>query len=316
MTSDFRNPGLTILNESQMDDTRPATIIVVGVARSGTSMVAGVLDKLGVFLGEKSGKAVFEDVEIAKAIREKDVKTLRAIIEKNDQAGEVWGFKRPEVFDVLPNYLAMFRNPRIVAIFRDPISIAKRNEISMHSDFIDELERAAKRTVALVSFVKHQKVPLMLVSYEKALFEPAGFLDTLTSFCGLTPDVQTKQAALAAIENGPALYIHSSRLRFDGCFESVEGGVARGWVRTMPRNAACNVEIRAGDRLLGAGVSDQERADIAKPNHNRAFAIPVSGLIAGEDVVAKIAGKNFFLPKAADFHVDGSRAEPGVAARR
>lgn len=47
-----------------------------------------------------------------------------------------WGFKRPDAFRVINDYVDdcvhIFRNPRFVITFRDPVAIAKRNEISIH----------------------------------------------------------------------------------------------------------------------------------------------------------------------------------------
>ena len=51
MTSNLKNSGLTIVNGTVGKDDGFSTIIVVGVARSGTSMVGSVLYQLGVHIG-------------------------------------------------------------------------------------------------------------------------------------------------------------------------------------------------------------------------------------------------------------------------
>ena len=45
------------------------TIVVVGVARGGTSVVAGGLAAMGIFMGEKAYPPVFEDLRLTKGDR-------------------------------------------------------------------------------------------------------------------------------------------------------------------------------------------------------------------------------------------------------
>ncbi len=55
----------------------------------------------------------------------------------------------------------------MIVMLRDPASIAKRNEVSMHADFLEQMRRAAERTLDLVRFVETIKVPTLVISYEK-----------------------------------------------------------------------------------------------------------------------------------------------------
>ena len=120
---DVRRPG----------ETR--TLIVVGVARSGTSMVAGVLEKLGVFMGTRRDQIVFEDTELAAMLEaQPPIENARDWLRARDSVHQVWGWKRPDAFKYLSSYLPAFRNPCLIVTFRDLLAISMRNAIAVESD--------------------------------------------------------------------------------------------------------------------------------------------------------------------------------------
>lgn len=305
MSIDLRNNGIAVLNGTAVPEGDAVTIIVVGVARSGTSMVASTLDKLGVSLGDTSDRAVFEDVRLARALEEKDIKGAKSIIECNNAKNDIWAFKRPEAFDHLPQVLDLFRCPRMVVTFRDAASIARRNEISMHSDFLRLLRRSVERSVHLVEFLERIKVPTLVVSYEKAIVNPGVFLDNLIAFCGLKPNAEQYQAALSSIQNGPRAYLESSRVWYEGRFEGFVDGVAFGWVRRRPRNRICSIDILAEGRVLGSGAASLPPLDLVPSRVGAGvFRIAVSHDVTREiadRLEARVSGTNFILPKAQEF---------------
>ena len=61
---DYINYGTTTINKPDIKQDQK-TIVIFGVARSGTSMVAAVLDTLGIFLGDKKDDIFFEDIQIS-----------------------------------------------------------------------------------------------------------------------------------------------------------------------------------------------------------------------------------------------------------
>ncbi|MBZ9733300.1 hypothetical protein LB515_08685 [Mesorhizobium sp. CA15] len=207
----LRNFGVHIINNSVAGGT--ATIVVVGAPRSGTSMVAATLDSLGVYLGAQADKAVFEDLEFADAI-ENAPDELPAMIGRYNSVHNVWGFKRPMAFQSVGSYLHLFREPRLVIPFRDPVAIAKREEISMVCEFRDQLRRAVELNLEIVNLIEKLTVPALLVSYEKAIFQPASFVAALADFCGLQSSDRVKSRAVDVIRNGPELYLKMSQIRF------------------------------------------------------------------------------------------------------
>ncbi len=302
MKESLENDGLVVLNNETDKYNKNSTIIILGVARSGTSMITSVLDRLGVFLGSKAKGAVKEDAELFSAMEMGDDAKVEQIIARYNEQHAVWAFKRPEAFTYIKKYLPYLRNPKIVVIFRDPVAIARRNEISMYSDFMGQLERSTKKLLELTHFVNSQKNPVLFVSYEKALYRPDHFVKVLSDFCGLDLDEKTQEIAIKEIDNGPVQYLRESRLSLQGRFDRVVDGCAYGWVRLMPGNAVCEVEITCDGEILGTARADKPRADLEQKKIGpRAFAIKLAKVPEGGKLKARVKGMAFEIPKTDRF---------------
>lgn len=77
-----------------------------------------------------------------------------------------------------------------------------------------QLVAACRTTFELSKFVAHTKAPTLVVSYEKALFDPAGFVGALSQFAGLDVQISSQEAAVRAIRNGPEIYLKSSQVLY------------------------------------------------------------------------------------------------------
>ena len=55
------NKGLAEINPEPFSGE--ATLVIVGLTRSGTSMMSSLMHAFGVFMGDRIDNAVFEDVE-------------------------------------------------------------------------------------------------------------------------------------------------------------------------------------------------------------------------------------------------------------
>jgi len=298
----LRSNGLAFHNcPAGITPSDTSTIIVVGVARSGTSMVAKCLREMGVFIGTKADQAVHEDVEIARALESGDVRELKRLISERDSAHTIWGFKRPGAFKLINRFVQHFRNPRFVITFRDPVAIAKRNEISMQMDFMKAFRLATYDLSELTNFVDETTVPVMMVSYEKSLQEPRQFVEALARFCGTIPAKDVIDRAIQSIENGPAIYLNASRVRFAGRLDQVSDGFAVGWARRIGQTHPLTVVIMAGQEIVGRGSADLLREDLketSKGDGKCAFRIKLSRTdLNKDDVIAIIEGSRFQLNK-------------------
>jgi len=204
------------------------TVIVLGVARSGTTMVASVLEALGVQMGEKLGP-VFEDVALSKAIEQRDLKCLGDILEKRNRQHVIWGWKRPSALKYYDVWKDRFRNPYVIVIFRDPFAIANRNRISMMSDLFKNMKQSAKQNAELITVLEKKNFPLLLCSYEKVLGSPERYVQAVDGFLGLDVSERWDYAA-SKINPGPRRYLQSSRVTHSkGRLSIVNNKTCRGW---------------------------------------------------------------------------------------
>jgi hypothetical protein len=209
MLDQLQNSGIVLLNDVPAPDQ--TTVLVVGVPRSGTTMIAKTLGRLGIYLGADIDQSISEDMRLAHAL-EGAPATLPSIIDAYNAAHDVWAFKRPTAYQTIDP--SMFRNPRLVIPFRDPVAIARREELSMTFDFREHLIRATRWSADLAAFALGQSVPVMLVSYEKAIGAPKRFVSDLARFTGISPSWLQMRAARASIRPSPADYVANSQIRF------------------------------------------------------------------------------------------------------
>ena len=97
----FTNLGICYLNQPAAPPSAPRTLILTGLARSGTSMLAQAVRAAGIPIGATANNVVREDTEIAAALDVGDFAKLDALVAARDAAHQVWGFKRPNLHAML-----------------------------------------------------------------------------------------------------------------------------------------------------------------------------------------------------------------------
>lgn len=308
MASDVVNQGLIVLNDhrdaSIHDDRGDSTIIVTGVARGGTSMVAQSLKHLGLFMGDKFDPRVVEDTEIIETLQSRDMDQIDRIIADRNQRFEKWGFKVPNLYNfILPQDEMRFRNRRHVVVFRDTIAIARRNEISMRDDAAMAFREAGENVMRLTSYVCGLVGPALLCSYEKAVQNPEEYLERLIVFCGLTPSAEHRAAALAALSPDKMSYIFAAQSIYWGMIDGVNGNILRGWCSYQGSSVPLNIEIYSNGKMLGLFKSNDYREDLLVANvHDgrNAFNIDLSvfNLSPGSVISVHPAGEALSLPNS------------------
>ena len=183
----MQNSGISKLHQNP-PSYNPATIIVLGVARGGTSMVAKSLHLAGVPMNATT--VTYEDIALGEALETQNTPLVEQLILERNRAHSVWGIKRPNMLDTLPQYLHLFRNPICVTVFRDILSTAKRNEISLNWSIVEGLKLAIHSNLQLVQFIQAHSIPNLLVSYEKAVQHPRTFVTALVEHCGISCDIE------------------------------------------------------------------------------------------------------------------------------
>jgi hypothetical protein len=260
---DLLNYGFVRTRDAPPGDN--ATIIVVGLPRSGTSMVASVMKTLGVFIGQQIDNAVFEDREIAAAIDSDTIDRFAEIAAARNAAHRIWGFKRPEAYRQLDRLCAVCRNPRVIVSFRDILAIALRNKISMQMDTLSQLPQLVSQYQALVTAIKRTSVPALLISYEKSLQFPVETAAEIAAFCGVEADATLINSAATIIENGNAYYLQAARLQYQGHVGRFVNGELRGWAKTYHRDQSrLTVELELDGNVVQTTQADIYRPDVEK----------------------------------------------------
>lgn len=277
-------------------------MIVLGSARGGTTMVAAVLQALGVFMGEKLGP-VLEDVALSKAVESRDSESIGKIATQRNAEHAVWGWKRPSALEYSDAWKGQFRNPYFIAIFRDPFAIANRNRISMLSDVFPDMERSVQYFGHLVAFLRKQNAPLLLCSYEKAIAAPEKFVRAVDDFLGLN-SAQAWAAAASRINVASREYLETSRITNSlGHLDTATERYCSGWA-FYPKQPArpAMVQISVNGELMATVPAQLPRPDVkqsgAHPTGNCGFRFEWSpGALPqiGDRVEARAEGDTSFL---------------------
>lgn len=257
------NKGIEFIGNSLSLEEKYKTIIVIGVARGGTSLIAGTLQHLGVFTGKKSAKPVFEDVLLASAFENNDLEKAKEIINNYNELYDIWAFKRPKSIDYIKNLDTLCRNPIYIFIFKDIFSISNRNNISMKQDIITGLKNAQNEYSKVLNFLsKKNDINAFLISYEKLLTNQEVYINTLLKI--INQDISKEKIALAYdfIEPNPKDYINASRItRSTGKIGAIKNNNVIGWAKYTYSNKIAKVELYINDKK----VEDKEAKDF-RPN--------------------------------------------------
>ena len=294
------NDGLITLN-GQALSPEERTIVATGVARSGTSMLAQLLDTAGVFMGLDLDEVVFEDHAVADAFASPDSGMLSRLIASRNEQAAVWGFKRPHLFNgSFPALQGMLRNPRFIITYRDPVAIAKRNGISEHFDARPGLRAAAADMLRCMDFTLGLTCPVLLVSYEKALLRPVALVEELIAFCGVDVAGDRRSRMVATVKANREEYIRSARRLFQGYVDHIKDGFLSGWCWQIGVPTPLVLDVSIGTRPHVAVVADGFRADLAGAKVGsgyHAFHLDMSELASNQDeaVIVRVQGRLFQL---------------------
>ena len=184
------------------------TICILGAPRGGTSMIAGLVRKLGFSMGEKLDKATNEDLEFIthrgmrslffKAERESDkveyIRYVSQLIQDRNVKHPWWGWKDPISIYYIREIVPLLRNPHFIFVGRDPVAISQREFIEEGQtrprillDYMKFLFNAYSETV---EFLSAQAKPTLLVSYERALRYPRQAASAVAEFLNVKPSNQ------------------------------------------------------------------------------------------------------------------------------
>lgn len=261
---DFVNKGIIINRPAAPVASGARTFIVTGLHRSGTSLVASILQHAGIFMGRQISDAVFEDQEMLAVLRSGDLGALRHLIADRNANYGTWGFKVPVAHTHLrPEHLALFANAHLIVPFRDIASISVRKSISEYKDTMGALREAVGQLDAMVTFLDSANVPSLLLSYEKAVLFREDFVDALMRFCGLPDNAALRARLIGRIEPNRRHYIDHARQMFRGLVEGVVGDCLVGWCQLIGDPDPVMLEVHVDGRVVTSMPADLFRQDLA-----------------------------------------------------
>lgn len=195
------------------------TVVVLGAARSGTSVTAGILKALGVDIASTGDstranpKGSFEDKgfqrldnEIFRAVGQEksywDPPTrgeimaqrvhvaprIQSLVSEKSRDKSIWGWKNPKAILTVELFLPYLFNPYLVTVFRNPLHTAessvahKRGKIT----FLDALKLVNFYTGEMLAFLeRHPDLPNIFLSFEEIVANPRKEAERLADFLGL-----------------------------------------------------------------------------------------------------------------------------------
>jgi len=268
------------------------TFIVTGLHRSGTSMVASILQYVGIFMGTEINDMTFEDETFWKILDPLDRNGLQRLIHERNTTYGTWGFKYPMLCAALgPADMALFNNPHIIVPFRDSVSVSVRTQLSEYQAPMRALRQAVNEQAELTAFVEQLRCPSLLLSYEKSLIFPGDFVDAMMAFCGLPQSPVLRERLIRLIEPNRPAYIAGIRRTYEGLIEGVVNGTLYGWCRLTGTSDPVALELFADDRPVLCFVADLFRQDLLDARiggGNHGFSLDLNKLGLRSDAVLRI----------------------------
>ena len=219
-----------MIDHSMNSSTRPAsekTVVVIGMHRSGSSLTSGILEALGVNMGEKlmaesqaNPVGYFEDKAFLRLNRKilnaaggtwydppspeavrAQAEAFRSEVEALVQDKPLrWGWKDPRTSLTLEVYLDQLTDPHLVVTHRDPEAIAaslvKRGDMQ-YEEAIALTALYEKRIQALLE--ARPELPRLHASYETLTRHPHRWTKEAIRFLDLKPTPEQREQALSLV---------------------------------------------------------------------------------------------------------------------
>jgi len=196
--------SISLNRKAHVERPQQQTIIIAGIPRGGTSMVAAVIEALGIDLGPREDMDAFnfEDQKMQSAYIE--VRAER--VKQRNKECDVWGWKDPVGITRVQDTTPLLRNPYVILVSRDPLATIQ-GELRFDKAHASLGLRTLKDITAQTrrwwncnfDFIQDTKLPTLLVSYERAINNPPRFVSEVCDFLSLAPTEEEKQKAIERI---------------------------------------------------------------------------------------------------------------------
>lgn len=184
-----------ILNGSVMTPAK-RTVVVLGVERGGTSMVAGVVRALGISMGQRAGLNHEDPLFLTD-----ELDRLQNRIKMRNAQDDVWGFKVPKASLMLDFYDTHLRNPLYIVVYRNPIAIIDSWLQRGADSPLGVMDRIMVYQNAIFAFMSKTKAPILMLNYERTVQSAATKLqavESIAEFLGadLTDELRSRAVGM------------------------------------------------------------------------------------------------------------------------
>ncbi len=258
------NKGIGYIKVNNSTSKEQKTLIVLGVARGGTSLLAGSLATMGVYSGA-ANKPVYEDLDLAHAFENHKYIYTKAkrIIKKYNDEHHIWAFKRPASIDYIEQLIKYTRNPVLLIIFKDIFSIANRNKISMKLGLVPGLNKALKDYADLVNIIDKRYCDMHLFSYEKVMLNKELLTKELCKIASVELTEEIMNSVSDFIEPDSQEYLQKTRInRVIGRMDHLSATKATGWVAITNAAKPITVQLYSNNEKIAETIADLMRTDV------------------------------------------------------
>ena len=185
--------SLNVADMGLLNSGSKKTLVLFGMPRGGTTMIANVVRSMGVCLGEDL-PVNLEDGDFNWDVlgennldwsRDRKLAAIRQAIDSRNQKFDVWGWKYPRVDVYLDDVFAELVNPMFVCVFRDVVASTWRNVVRRRQPVVNVVRHALELQASHLTLLQKSGAPSLLVSYEKAIDDPLQLAASMNQFLGL-----------------------------------------------------------------------------------------------------------------------------------
>ncbi len=185
MATQSINLGCHVFNEPESFPPE-RTIVVLGIARGGTSFLASTVAHLGIPFDQEPPN--YDNPELSAAISGGDWDSYRQQVEAINARYPVWGTKIMANAAQSAQAISMLRNPILLCVFRDPCAVAVRKQMVGRPNYTQVqagVKASLKQYIRLVDMLALAPPhPMMYVSYGNAVQSAGAFVGMVNEFLG------------------------------------------------------------------------------------------------------------------------------------
>jgi hypothetical protein len=187
---------MRILKEIDYTDPK-RTYLITGCARSGTSILSGILHLNGIDMGKIGKGGRYEDVnfvdyfdKMEKLGRSKVIKNYLDLVKKRNSEYDEWGLKMPNIPHFFSDIKSEIINPVFIISFRNPLAIAESASKYGNGWGREHLDAAIQHNKLILDMIKdNPDTPCILSSFEDMKSSVVDQVKELEIFLGKSFDV-------------------------------------------------------------------------------------------------------------------------------